>query len=57
MNTSFHISHSIFNSLYHFHSYNVISISIIELYYLFTPINTTRTWTDTRIQPTHQFGT
>ncbi|KHG19394.1 hypothetical protein F383_24688 [Gossypium arboreum] len=32
MNTSFHISHSIFNSLNHFHfSYHAISTSIIEL--------------------------
>ncbi|KHG01914.1 HTH-type transcriptional regulator malT [Gossypium arboreum] len=54
MNTSFHVSHSIFNSLYHFHfSYHFISISIVKLYYSFTPINKTQTWTDTRIQPKH----
>ncbi|KHG11992.1 hypothetical protein F383_18383 [Gossypium arboreum] len=32
-------------------------ISIIEPFYLITPIYTTRNRTDTRIQPTHQFGT
>ncbi|KHG19483.1 hypothetical protein F383_26033 [Gossypium arboreum] len=54
MNTLFHISHSIFNSLFHFHfSYHAILISIIKLYYSFTPINTTWTRTDTRIQPKH----
>ncbi|KHG27840.1 hypothetical protein F383_34338 [Gossypium arboreum] len=54
MNTSFHMSYSIFNSLNHFHfSCYFISISIVRLYYSFTPITKTWTWIDTRIQPKH----